>query len=489
MKETTPRPQSPEPTSTDLKNALDILDAFWMEHIQEQSHTHSLGAIQHALDIATKKLSNTNEFYPIASYLYRFGKFLTPDQTRTVTNPFDLQFGSYVLRAIAKNQEVIAAQIPHESNRFLALSLTELMVYKNTDYATSKKGVDVLHKYLPVVEQGIRNGDAGCTSMIPTYLIYVDDQDQKIALTIKNMMKDSGNIDQLLSIFHNLFHNKNYLHSSLLHEIGVENILLLLDRFHFTTQESRLLIKAWKESKPDDPLFMGNLYTIFTLESKEPGCTEYLMKEFGISCFARYPQSILLNQYRNRHDTKNPYGLVIYPHGDHNGAFYEDINIFESLERQFGNIAKHGPTYSIRIFECENLYSAGRAIVKSARNFGKIHFIVVGGHGKPTHLDFSEYEMLTKKQIHQGQGIQRVGKFFIPNPPVVLVSCSTGRRSGLAEELSRIGSGARVIGPRMPTHIKNITVTYTDNTLSLSASYEDANPTLYESGIVTQISS
>ena len=68
------------------------------------------------------------------------------------------------------------------------------------------------------------------------------------------------------------------------------------------------------------------------------GAVNYLNKNFGIYDFSRYPVPMLAKQFEAEFtdEIALPYGLVINPRDDHNGAFYENFftyrNLFDELQ-------------------------------------------------------------------------------------------------------------------------------------------------------------
>lgn len=99
---------------------------------------------------------------------------------------------------------------------------------------------------------------------------------------------------------------------------------------------------AWLESTKKDNMpriIAKNLSAIRLLEQKEPGIVQRLYEEFGIRDFARYPEELLISQDKNQKDIQQPYGIVIYPRNDHNGAFYIYGAIAGIISRSSGRLS------------------------------------------------------------------------------------------------------------------------------------------------------
>jgi len=235
------------------------------------------------------------------------------------------------------------------------------------------------------------------------------------------------------------------------------------------------VVKAWADSGRSSDFMKvvnANIRMIFELESQRPGIVKTLINDYKIYDFARYPTEMLVEQYDQRDNKDLPYGIVLYPRSDWNGAFYHNIKVFREL---FVQLKEKG--YRLRIFEVGSMYDVARSLIKADQRYGqnhKISFAIVGGHGKWDSIQFgSEKErfdifgikdqpetkrdnLSLKQPDLRGRGAQRSIEFFEKNPTVILNSCTTGTNRGIAQEISRLG--ATVIGPDDPRSFKNIRV-------------------------------
>lgn len=205
--------------------------------------------------------------------------------------------------------------------------------------------------------------------------------------------------------------------------------------------------------------FSKNLLSLLSLEETMPGIGKILQSEFGINDFARYPKDLLIAQCNERNITDNiPYGLIIYPEYDHNGAFYKDVDVFQGLFEQLKG------KYRIRVFEIESPLGLLNTLNRSRHKYGKISFAIIGGHGTKEDIRFGGLQPLNenkpkKRDLLAIGDIKRTGAFsvknaFIDNPTIILSSCSTGKLGGIGQELSNIGG--RIIGPSNDTNFENI---------------------------------
>ncbi|MBI2049622.1 hypothetical protein HYT32_01830 [Candidatus Roizmanbacteria bacterium] len=248
------------------------------------------------------------------------------------------------------------------------------------------------------------------------------------------------------------------------------------------------VVKAWADSgKTEDfmDIVNNNLRMIFILESNRPGIVKTLINDYKIYDFARYPAEMLVEQYDQRDNKYLPYGIVLYPRSDWNGAFYDNRKVFRKLLTQ---LKENG--YGLRVFEVESVNDVARSLIKLNKLYGesyKISFAIIGGHGSWDSIHFgSEREhlnifdikdrpgakkvnLLLKQHDLRGRGVQRSSEFFEQNPTIILNSCTTGANRGIAQEISRLGT--TVIGPDRPASIKDIKVTGDNRRLNFEVGY------------------
>ena len=215
----------------------------------------------------------------------------------------------------------------------------------------------------------------------------------------------------------------------------------------------------WARGHQGDPIefIKNNIEAIEKLEVSKPGITKFLNTQYGVRDFSRYPQEVLIRIYEQREEKTVPYGLIIFPKDDWNGAFNHKQKIFKDLAQQLQQFG-----YSLRIIECESKRDLARRIIKVNKLYGQASFAIVGGHGTENSIAFGNFysdnlnSKLSKEDL-LGRGVGRGSKFFIPNPSIILSSCSTGKNEGIGQRLSEVYN-ARVIAPDIPTSIHKISV-------------------------------
>lgn len=208
---------------------------------------------------------------------------------------------------------------------------------------------------------------------------------------------------------------------------------------------------AWAQAGKEEDQKDHRLYNIFQLlrlDRRLPGSAMELFHRFGIADFARYPLDVLIEQYENRDITDRPYGIMLYPRSDWNGAFYSEEELIAEFHQSLQG------SYELRIIECESKWDIGKSLFAldkayaQAEDGHKIAFAVVCGHGNREVIDFGGKEERHRLHISDlgGTGIGRSTMFFEENPTLVIFSCTTGTEGGVGQELSK-AMHATVIAP------------------------------------------
>ncbi len=220
-------------------------------------------------------------------------------------------------------------------------------------------------------------------------------------------------------------------------------------------------VSAWKRSAEEhrDVATATHLRRVMEVAAKEPEAIEVLTKQFGIKDFGRYDAEMLLRQYQERDNDEEPYGIVVYPESDHNGAFFHDKDKLKKVADDLGD------THLLRIVEANNKIGVVKQLLKLRKKYPshKFSFAIIGGHGTKDSIQFgSPYEHNNNtSHIHTedlaGPGAGRTAGFFEKGGTIILESCSTGKSGGIAEKLSEV-LGVQVVAPDVPTSTKEINV-------------------------------
>lgn len=245
-----------------------------------------------------------------------------------------------------------------------------------------------------------------------------------------------------------------------LNELGEALLAPFLEKYHLPAS----LTDDWKnadygyfEGRMNTRIFgdiiMSNIAAIKKLEVEEPGICKFLLDEYGIANFGRYPTEMLLAQYRNRDDAAHAYGVIIYPKVDWNGSFYGEAQAFEHL---FNSVADE---FSLRVVECGSKIDIARALITFDKKYNrpdgtghKISLAIIGGHGTKNGIQFGGDRPVDNLAVEDlaGKGVQRAANFFEDFPTIILASCSTGARDAIGQKLSR-QFNAKLLAPTEPS--------------------------------------
>lgn len=236
--------------------------------------------------------------------------------------------------------------------------------------------------------------------------------------------------------------------------------------------------------------YVRNVCDCMRLEACRTGCLRELSVLFNVYNVGRYVPKTLVAQYDERENIHKPYVLVVFPRDDHNGAFYCNAAILENLRQQLDNEG-----YLLRIIE-----GGGDDILKTLARLRRDERyplpagLILGAHGKPSSMYFSQHHPLSLKTIERKtergwevrmgmeEGMEKLFRKKVKKCPVVLLSCSTGQPEGIAHVLSRYTEGS-VSGPQIPTNVASIRAQFEEGTLvALTPFYQEGKPGIFEAG-------
>ncbi len=219
----------------------------------------------------------------------------------------------------------------------------------------------------------------------------------------------------------------------------------ILKKFDFSEDEIHKLIQSWltvEEDENPEYCISENLKKIRWLEDQRKGSAKYLLNNFGIHGFGRYKGPELRKQYDER-DNMGPYGLFFQAAMDWNNSFsgsHESATIGEKVEEN---------SFIMRIIEADGKIDlAKRLLFLRDKYKQKIKFMYMRMHGNTDIVALGEGRdgnSLFLKEDLKGKGIQRIKGLFEDNAEVILSSCLTGAKGGLAEEMSNVYN-VKVIG-------------------------------------------
>ncbi|MHA1677260.1 MAG: hypothetical protein ACTSW3_00610 [Promethearchaeota archaeon] len=230
-----------------------------------------------------------------------------------------------------------------------------------------------------------------------------------------------------------------------------------------------------------DALDFIKMFTRITMVN--PEIPLILYKKQNILIYSRYKFNTLMSQYYYLDNKEEPYGVIIYPRTDHNGAFLNDTARIDKLIKYLGSLKDENGVkrpYLLRIIEAGNLSEINRLLKEFYNKYGKISFLIVGGHGTKDTIQFSNNFIFRVKDWKKGDTLPKKQKeifdLFEKDFEICLISCSTGMDEGIAQRMSKragVVGGSPVVGPSKPTHIKSITPFIENGKIRINIDYRD----------------
>ena len=223
-----------------------------------------------------------------------------------------------------------------------------------------------------------------------------------------------------------------------------------------------------------------NFRYLKNLEDKRPHSASFLADEFGIMNFGRYPLEMLIDQYDNAEDMEHPYGIVITAARDYNGAFYNgrEEEVLNSLSNQLNK-----ENYKVRMVESGGKFTFARFLVRFNEKYGarqKISFAIIRTHGNKDCLslgDWSEDEekkaitSFHSRDLKKSKTLEKIKQFFTDHATIILDSCSTGQRDGIAQNIFK-QLGIQVLAPKKNGGIDSIDIKNNNNKLDFNVKYD-----------------
>lgn len=218
----------------------------------------------------------------------------------------------------------------------------------------------------------------------------------------------------------------------------------ILKKLDFSENEVADLIQSWLSVEDDDIAewcIYESLKNMSALENFEKTSTKYLYNNFGIRSFGRYSVRELKKQYREI-DEMGPYGLDFHAVMDWNGSFSESNQSEEIREKVEEN------DFTIRIIEANGKIDLAKRLRFLRDKYNqKIKFMYMHVHGNTDVIGLGDREGSDRNFLQKdlmGKGVQRIKDLFESNAELILSSCLTGVKGGLAEEIANT-YGVKVI--------------------------------------------
>jgi len=304
-------------------------------------------------------------------------------------------------------------------------------------------------KIQPVIEKEIREyieseeTSEYSSSMDWEYRFYFELIDKLNLLTESNKEMAAKLFMLSDGIDHTIAHDilrKRQLYQSKEKNINQQDYLAdhILKKFDFSEVEVSDLIKSWLSVEDDemaDWYIYQNLRNIRDLENFENKSAKYLYNNFGIRGFGRYRMHELKKQYEERDDIGS-YGLYFQAVMDWNGSFSQSNQSEDIREKVEEN------SFILRVIEANGKIDLAKRLLFLRDKYNqKIKFMYMHVHGNTDVIGLGDREGSDRKFLQEdlkGRGVQRIKELFENDAELILSSCLTGVKGGLAEEMSNI---------------------------------------------------
>lgn len=367
-----------------------------------------------------------------------------------------------------------------------AINLINLMAMKDVGEEVNVKALEIYECLISTIIGGMLTGKFNFDHALQIYTEKSPNVWPQVFNEIKTQMNDisSGEFRPRLQSFLQSPQEDTRIKGKALARI-------LLKRCGFSPREIDKLFNDWTRDlwpwREVNYLNVdSNIDAIFELEQSVPGIAKYLLTQFGIKHLGRYSTKLILDQYNSAEDQTNPWGVIIYPHGDWNGSFHHYRHVLNHFGEQFDTLYQAtGCRYRVRIIEVGNLSDLEKKALFLQGKYGPASFAIIGGHGSPNEIRFGHTrkgnEKIKREELGSGKETsQAIKNLFLPDAPIALFSCSTGVENGMAQTLSEFG--VLVIGPDASSHTVHILVKEDKGKLQLKVLYREAKAREYVNG-------
>jgi hypothetical protein len=237
------------------------------------------------------------------------------------------------------------------------------------------------------------------------------------------------------------------------------------------------LVTAWRMINYDKKEYSLATFehgkATFELEKEHPGSVKFLMKNYGICDFNRYPPEILLRQI-DLHKEKVPYGAYFFARADHNNALGKDQAILMGITANL-------PKINLKILEVDNLQDLAKKLVFLSTKFGPMNYLIIAGHGdgQSIQLGIEPRSLENKSRSYRlnNEDIENINddpniqeRFLKPKAPIFINSCSAGVKDGIAQKIAE-KLNTLVMGPDAKNKLIFLEALFNDGEIAFFPSY------------------
>lgn len=192
--------------------------------------------------------------------------------------------------------------------------IKNLWIFYQTDPVANKEYVQSKFKdFIPSLLESIEGYYSDYLNLVGVIAEFGNNADKDRVVEIINRDGDEGNFEILVKL----------MTSKTLDARNLAKTFLIphLEEYGLDGQK---LFDTWTKGYVDSNTLYRDLDNIVTLEKYHPGAAKILNEKFNVVYFGRYNLNLLEDMYKNIDDAERPYGLIINPIDDWNGAFYND---------------------------------------------------------------------------------------------------------------------------------------------------------------------
>lgn len=232
-----------------------------------------------------------------------------------------------------------------------------------------------------------------------------------------------------------------------------------------------------------------NVECLQELGKDDTECTAFLDLLLGVRCYGRYSPEMLKEQKKLL--ISKDHGLLLSSIEDHNGSSYHNREVLDEFYQE----QKADEVHMIPM-EANSLRNALKKMVylrktlEAKGGFEPFKYLVLQTHGGESSVSLGPAgkwrgETLAENfvLVHEeeenlyGDRIRRFwNTFFDPKGSLVLVSCVGGAENGIAQRLSRVLPGVRVVASETVSYLRHIAY----NGGAIQASFVGSGQTLSE---------
>lgn len=437
--------------NTDENNRKDALSSFYSIQNHSNFIPEMLDVVEHIIEKIDKTvgLTKIGQVIPI---LYLISDDSDPSEICTME--FAENFTEAVIALTEKSNEIGCN----------ALGLLDALV-RNPNFEPKTLNGELTKDLIGVLDVSLFNAGYVEDGLSDEEKELVSDLIFHFENGLESLLRDPKFIPKALGILERLVGGSED------QDNAIHNFSSLLSNPDFTTKAYEKMDEVQLELFVEQKL---NFAYAFSTIGKEK--TMVLYEKCGIKYFGRYSKEMLEEAYASlvpEYKKDRPLLVVVFNQSDDDGAFYYEREMLDDLRKY----------YKVMLFEACSDKEFNKIIKKTANQYKKIDTLIIGGHGDEDSIELgleALKEELNYLDLTDKNELKNLKKYFVNNPTVVLISCSTGHgKKSFGKLLSKIWN-ATVWAPDKPVGLKEFVLT--EEGKIDSAIYSDDATKKFENG-------